>query len=158
MAASYGKVALDREAFAASVATALQNGATTARAHPLAESVDLLPAAIVGLERALHVRLPLRVWETTHPDTSPAVYLIAGLGVNLIPGLAPAPASRIRTPHPSLSPRFSLRDVEPRAYSATRVGPGREQSLAPQALAVPISLARALSRLFTRKRMQWSLR
>jgi hypothetical protein len=45
---------LYREAFAASFTAALQNGAAAPRAHAFAEAVHLFPAAIVGLERALH--------------------------------------------------------------------------------------------------------
>jgi len=47
--------ALDGETFAAPVPAALQDGAAAAGAHALAEAMDLLPAAIVRLERALHV-------------------------------------------------------------------------------------------------------
>jgi hypothetical protein len=52
-----GAAALDRETFAAPVPAALQDRSAAAGAHALAEAVDLLPAAIVRLERALHFRI-----------------------------------------------------------------------------------------------------
>jgi hypothetical protein len=57
MAESPGAAVLDRETFAAPVPAALQNRAAAAGAHALAEAVDLLPAAVVRLERALHLEL-----------------------------------------------------------------------------------------------------
>jgi len=47
--------ALYREAFAASLTAALENGSSAPRAHAFAEAVHLFPAAIVRLKRALHV-------------------------------------------------------------------------------------------------------
>ena len=47
---------LDRETLAAPLTAALQHRAATSGTHPLAEAVDLFPAAIVRLKGALHCR------------------------------------------------------------------------------------------------------
>jgi len=61
MDSSPASAELDRETFAAPVATPLQNRAAASGAHPLAETVDLLPAAVVRLKGALHFDWPLRI-------------------------------------------------------------------------------------------------
>jgi len=87
---------LNRETFAAPVAAPLQDRAAASGAHPLAESVDLLPAAVVRLKGALHSGLPRRKgWRVT--DTSVGVYPRGPRQSNRKPGFArPAPTPRPR--------------------------------------------------------------
>ena len=72
---------LYREAFAASFTAAPQYGSAAPCAHPLAEAVHLFPAAIVGLERALHLTWPL-FGKGNESIASAGVYRIAALRVN----------------------------------------------------------------------------
>jgi hypothetical protein len=64
MGSSPGVAALDRETFAAPVAAALEDRPAAPGAHPLAETVNLLPAAVMRLKCALHLGMPrtLRGW------------------------------------------------------------------------------------------------
>jgi len=52
---------LDRETLAAPVTTTLQDRAAAPGAHPLAEAVDLFPAALVRLKGALHCGVPRKI-------------------------------------------------------------------------------------------------
>src|SRR6185369_17024464 len=62
-----GGIGSDRETLAAAVPAALEYSAASAGAHTLAESVDLLPAAVMRLKGALHFEWP-RSWETDSFD------------------------------------------------------------------------------------------
>lgn len=128
MAVTSARAALNREPFAAPVTAALQNRAAASRAHPLAEPVNFLPAAIVGLERALHVELPLGYGKK--------------MSLRYEPWSLPNRAAAVKSNRGSLralsralgrlSRRFSLRPGHSGEYCAARVGSAREpQARAP---------------------------
>jgi hypothetical protein len=137
MDVSPGGAALRRETLAPAGPTPAENGATATGAHARAESVDLFPAAIVRLKCALHRNGPReKGWFSWlgHERRS-----VANRGAEGQPRSLDH-RRRLGLRHRPMSPSFSLRGSEARAYIPALADP-RERRSRPEGLPSPLSLS-----------------